>query len=224
MSLISDTSRQLARAGTRAGSGRCQGNRAPGPLFQRRVRQRGRNLHGAHPAGDRKESGGGRPAILRRIADLAAAGISEAAGGSRKPNRLNFSTRLSLRPRKARRRAWIRAAARPRRPRYPRRAGLRSAARDFPVIHSVSADPAAIDAVQPRVRYRASATRSDSNRADKPQNIAASRIGHLHRDRRGIQIAHIAGIRENAPAGVPSTCFTSPFYSLYPSKQMLHGE
>ena len=42
----------------------------------------------------------------------------------------------------------------------------RSSARDLPAIQTVKADPAAIDAVHPRVRYRASATRSCSNRAE----------------------------------------------------------
>ena len=42
----------------------------------------------------------------------------------------------------------------------------RSSAADFPAIHSVSADPAAIDAVHPRTLYRTSAARPSSNRTD----------------------------------------------------------
>jgi len=43
----------------------------------------------------------------------------------------------------------------------------RSSPRDFPIIHSVSAELAAIDAVQPRVWNRASATRSFSKRTHR---------------------------------------------------------
>lgn len=43
---------------------------------------------------------------------------------------------------------------------------VRNSSPDFPVSHSVSADPAAIDAVHPRTLYRTSATRPSSNRAD----------------------------------------------------------
>ena len=119
--LLSDTSQPDSRAGACAGRVRCQGDGAPGPLFQRRLRQRRRYLHGAHPAGDREESGGGRPGGLRSIAPVAAERVSEVAGRGCEPNRLNSSARLSLRPRTARRRASIQAVAHPRRPRYRRR-------------------------------------------------------------------------------------------------------
>ena len=192
--LISDTSRQLRALERAVGDCRCQRDGAPGPLFQRRVRQCRRHLHGAHPAGDREEGGGGRPAGLRSIARLAAARVSEAAGGGRAANRLNSSAALSLRRRKARLRAWIRAAVRPRPPRYRRRAKPAASAARF-ARHPLGERRSRRD--RSRAPARTVARLGHPIRFEprgQPQNIAAGRIAHLHRNSRRLQIAHIAGI------------------------------
>ena len=73
---------------------------------------------------------------------------------------------------------------------------LPSAVASLPAISSVRAEPAAMDAVQPRTLKRGFRDSSIFDERGKAQNIAANRIRNFDRNRGRRQFAHVARIPE----------------------------
>ena len=71
-----------------------------------------------------------------------------------------------------------------------------SSSRVLPIIHSVNAELAAIDAVQPLVWKRASATRSFSKRNPQTKHVAAGWVRYIYFYRRRRELSRIPGVLE----------------------------